>query len=620
MFPDIDLKYLRENTDTFEREVCINKLKLPRVGVPITSTKPPESEDNESKLNSLKNFNHTYVSPTDQSFIRFIDNSKNQRFMERNTLAAGVFANSNIYAKHNLQVLVQNALEVFPDDNKIRKLVGIFLNICETNYFYVHHGRFYKQVDQLLLKRQENDIEYLVNNWTTVSIVLVMLALASGFEFIADNSPMPKVTPDTTPGLMCYYAALPFAGFLIDLKSVESIQCLLIFGVFMTTNKLENFQSIDGGYTFMNLALEIAIANKLHLKEPFENYPEEDREVFKRLWWTCYTMERRHGVNIGRVETIAPEDITVELPVDMRGLYSNLGLSNHLSQISIIQMNYIFRDIMDLFCSKSKSHKDQSISIDPKIIRKFVEDLEECKLNFPNYTKIDNLDPSSTRYRACIHLNLTCYLAKIYIGKPFLLYKVENYKRLNENNGYESAFVDHLSSICIDAAFCSVELLSELQKYNKLGLFSCTDINVCNIALFAILVFLKIDRSETTLLFLRKGLSILKIMSDGSASAKLALQRLRKLDKLVCYLTELDDMEKDLNPHNVLGHESASKAFPMDTSNQDAVLEFGNLPYVDSSANLGGYMNTQQYFFDDMDNILMSVDDDIFNLQKWLDI
>ena len=53
---------------------------------------------------------------------------------------------------------------------------------------------------------------------------------------------------------------------LIDLKSVESIQCLLIFGVFMTTNKLENFQSIDGGYTFMNLALEIAIANKLHLK------------------------------------------------------------------------------------------------------------------------------------------------------------------------------------------------------------------------------------------------------------------------------------------------------------------------------------------------------------------
>lgn len=39
--------------------------------------------------------------------------AKNQRFMERNTLAASVFANSNIYAKHNLQVLVQNALEVF---------------------------------------------------------------------------------------------------------------------------------------------------------------------------------------------------------------------------------------------------------------------------------------------------------------------------------------------------------------------------------------------------------------------------------------------------------------------------------------------------------------------------
>ena len=131
-----------------------------------------------------------------------------------------------------------------------------------------------------------------------------------------------------------------------------------------------------------------------------------------------------------------------------------------------------------------------------------MRDLEECKLNFPNYTKIDNLDPSSTRYRACIHLNLTYYLAK-FIGKPFLLYKVENYKRLNENNGYESAFVDHLSSICIDAAFCSVELLSNYKNitnwdyFHVLTLMSVT-LPYCHFGV------LKIDRSETTLLFLRK--------------------------------------------------------------------------------------------------------------------
>ena len=40
LVPDIDLKYLRETLTHLNEEVCINKLKLPRVGVPITSTKP----------------------------------------------------------------------------------------------------------------------------------------------------------------------------------------------------------------------------------------------------------------------------------------------------------------------------------------------------------------------------------------------------------------------------------------------------------------------------------------------------------------------------------------------------------------------------------------------------
>ncbi|KAK6872122.1 putative transcriptional regulatory protein [Candida tropicalis] len=616
LFPDISLKYLRENTDEFEKEVCINKSRLPNVAIPITSDKHDEQNLEMSMNSSLNHFDRAFVSTTDQSFIQFIEQNT-QDPGQRCMIPACVFSKSNDDLRRNLQLLVTDSIRLLPSDDQVRKLISIYLNICETNYFYVQHSRFYKEVDDFLERKSLGDLEYLTTNWSTLALLLIMLAISSGFEFIADNSEMPKVTPNTTPGLVYYYSALPFTGFLLDLKALESIQALIMFGVFMTTNKLENFQLIDGGYMFMNLALEIAVANKLHLKETYKNHSKVDQEVYKRLWWTCYTMERRHGINIGKAESISPEDITVDFPEDMPEFYNSLGYSNHLSQISTIQINFIYRDIMQSFYSTTKSKKDTKVSIDPKLIRKLVEDLEECKLNFPDYAKIDNLDPNAPRYRGCIHLNQFYYLAKIYIGKPFLLYKVENYKRLNENNGYESAFVDHLSSICIDAAFCCVELLSELQKYNKLGLFSCTDINVCNIALFAILVFLKIDRSETTLLFLRKGLSILKIMSDGSASAKSALQKLQKLDKLVSDLSELDDFEKDIKPHRVLGdHESASKSFPIDISNQDQLLEFGNLGTGDTDANLIGYMHTQQNFFNDMGDFLLSVDDDIFDQLK----
>lgn len=537
--------------------------------------------------------------------------------------------NNKEYIRRTLLTLIKDGLETLPEsDDQVRKLVDIFLHICETNYFYVHHARFHAQIEEMLVRRHKNDLEYFVKHWSTLVLLLAMIAISAGFEYMTDDGiksikELDEWLLDTSPGLKYYYAALQFAGFLIDQKSIESIQGLLLFGVFMTTNRLETFQMFDGGYIFMNLATEIAIANKLHLKQPFMECSEEDREVYKRLWWSCYTMERRFGVNLGKREIIDPGDITVDMPVDIPALKNRFGYSNCMSQHSMIQLNFIFRDIAELFYTKTRKNKLASVSIDPAAIKKLVEEVEKCKMNFPEYTEIENLDPKSAQFRAHVHLNLTYYLAKIYIGKPFLLYKVENYKRLAENGGdYESAFVDHLSSICIDAAFCSIELLSELDKHNKLGLFSCTDINFCNIALFTILVFLRIDgRSETTLLFLRKGLKILKTMSRGCSSAKLSLNKLKKLDNLVSDITELDEMEKDINIYNVFGIETAAKSFPTDTNNEGSLLEFGKERKAESGSQLGTYMTLEQDLLDGiLDFWSAVVDGDIYEQLNLLDL
>lgn len=73
LFPDISLKYLRENTDEFEKEVCINKLRLPNVAIPITSDKHDEQNLEMLMNSSLNHFDRAFVSTTDQSFIQFIE-------------------------------------------------------------------------------------------------------------------------------------------------------------------------------------------------------------------------------------------------------------------------------------------------------------------------------------------------------------------------------------------------------------------------------------------------------------------------------------------------------------------------------------------------------------------
>ena len=190
MFPDVSLKYLRENTDEFEKEVCINKLRLPNVAVPINAVRQEEQSRESNLSSSLNHFNRSFVSTTDQSFIQFIERNS-QDPAQRCMIPANVFSKGNDDLRRNLKLLVTESIRLLPSDDQVRKLIGIYLNICETNYFYVQHLKFYKEVDEFLERKRSGDVEYLTTNWSTLALLLIMLAISSGFEFIADNSEMP---------------------------------------------------------------------------------------------------------------------------------------------------------------------------------------------------------------------------------------------------------------------------------------------------------------------------------------------------------------------------------------------------------------------------------------------
>lgn len=126
---------------------------------------------------------------------------------------------------------------------------------------------------------------------------------------------------------------------------------------------------------------------------------------------------------------------------------------------------------------------------------------------------------------------------------------IESYNSPHELGTEESHFFDYLTSLCVDSAFRIIQLLCTLDKYSKLAIYSSTDLNFCNLSLFVIVLLLKLDKSSSTTLFLKKGLKVLKILSMGCASAKVTYSRLSKLELLLA--NSFNNIDRDEEQHDV---------------------------------------------------------------------
>lgn len=377
-----------------------------------------------------------------------------------------------------------------------------------------------------------------------------VLAISSGYEYIGEGRSLPSVTNSMLglddPGKVFYKASLPFVGLLLKSNSIHCVQALLLLGLFLTTNANTNTNStIHHGYLYVYLSVEKAIINKLHITDP--KMDPLTREFQSRLWWSCYCLERRYGINLGKSEIIKREEITAQFPQDCLFLNKTDGSSNYLNQRASIELTFIFCKISGLIYDRHQtSGKDEGyVSLDFKIIKDLLAELEEWSVKYSTIVgDVNILGPNSSLYRAHIYLSLNYLLAKLYVGKPFLLYKIENYRSTPELETTENNVIEYLTSICVDSAFRIINLLCTLNKYSKLGIYSSTDLNFCNLSLFVIVLLLKIDKSNSTMLFLKKGLTILKILSMGCASARVTFSRLFKLEILLSNSFENVDKTK----------------------------------------------------------------------------
>ncbi|KAK5120928.1 hypothetical protein LTR85_005712 [Meristemomyces frigidus] len=94
-----------------------------------------------------------------------------------------------------------------------------------------------------------------------------------------------------------------------DTRSVVTLLLLAIYSL--------RAEGGPGAWTYIGLAMRIAIDLGLHRQTTAMNRLGFDVEMRKRLFWSCYTMDRQISIPLGRPFSVADHDIDIELPLDV---------------------------------------------------------------------------------------------------------------------------------------------------------------------------------------------------------------------------------------------------------------------------------------------------------------
>ena len=175
----------------------------------------------------------------------------------------------------------------FPPRDVAEFLTDTFLQFAQTNYFYFDETTF----------RQKMDFYYTTDEAFTIEdtgwICTLLMAFAIGTQFAymqtmpAQNKPPSEEIPDDHIGLELYRFSCRLIPDLITIASVESVQAILLLGVYTLPIDTSGL-----AYTYYGLAIKMAVQNGMHRKYSGVSLDPLTIELRNRLWWTAYSSER----------------------------------------------------------------------------------------------------------------------------------------------------------------------------------------------------------------------------------------------------------------------------------------------------------------------------------------
>jgi hypothetical protein len=96
---------------------------------------------------------------------------------------------------------------------------------------------------------------------------------------------------------------------MTDIRDIFSLQAVLFMAIY-----LQSSTRMSTCYSYVGIALSTAVRMGMHRSVPDAMFDPIEREVRKRIFWTCWKMDTYVGAILGLPKGIAPEDIDQEMP------------------------------------------------------------------------------------------------------------------------------------------------------------------------------------------------------------------------------------------------------------------------------------------------------------------
>ncbi|KAF2400581.1 hypothetical protein EJ06DRAFT_581691 [Trichodelitschia bisporula] len=108
-----------------------------------------------------------------------------------------------------------------------------------------------------------------------------------------------------------HLAGMQYLDSILACNDVRSVQVLILLAIYSLRSPKG-----PGAYTYIGLSMRLCIDLGMHRAAP-KKYSLLESEMRKRIFWTCYCLDRQVSIVLGRPFAVSDRDIDAELPLDV---------------------------------------------------------------------------------------------------------------------------------------------------------------------------------------------------------------------------------------------------------------------------------------------------------------
>ncbi|KAL4888016.1 fungal-specific transcription factor domain-containing protein [Aspergillus ambiguus] len=402
--------------------------------------------------------------------------------------------------------LIMEILKEFPSPAEADLLISAFFSYVEANFYYFDKTTFCSQLSSLY----KSGLSLSAADHKFICLAVTVFAMGSQFAHLHEFENLSTaegtdIEQTGIPGARFFSYAQRLIPRIIAYPSLEGVLSCLLTALYVLPN-----HNTNTCYTYLGLALRIAICLGLHQKPDDTGLPPSLSETRNRIFWTTYSIERRIAISLGYPETLQGKDIDCALPerqadLDPPGSWQVDRLLAYTKLTLLLNKSIQFRPM------------------DKRATEEIRSQLLAWKDGLP--AELTALDGPTVRLN--VHLQLHYCMIWTYISRASLISKVRSFLSKRKHDIDDISVcpeIEELSQRCVEHAEQIIDLVDLLRNRRQLGRFSHTDFHSCSSATIIILLESILQPRLMSYSRVSKAMDALHFMACGSDFARSTLK------------------------------------------------------------------------------------------------